>query len=109
MKAFSSKFKCRFINNIPNVFIIAITIPFDIRDVEYDKKKTYTIPMLVGDKMAKKIAVFFITFFLIIDSYLYLNNLNFGFLFQPFFVFYTRFILYVKDNQKKTVCIILLA
>ena len=44
-------------------FIIAITIPFDIRDVEYDKKKTYMIPMLVGDKMAKKIAVFFYYFF----------------------------------------------
>ena len=71
-------------NNVPKritrmFFIIAITIPFDIRDVEYDKKKTYTIPMLVGDKMAKKIAVFFLLLFLIIDSYLYLNNLNFGF------------------------------
>ena len=82
-------------------FIIAITIPFDIRDVEYDKKKTYTIPMLVGDKMAKKIAVFFLLLFLIIDSYLYLNNLNFGFFISTILCFLYSFYIVCKDNQKK--------
>ena len=82
-------------------FIIAITIPFDIRDVEYDKKKTYTIPMLVGDKMAKKIAVFFLLLFLIIDSYLYLNNLNFGFFISTILCFLYSFYIVCKDNKKK--------
>ena len=82
-------------------FIIAITIPFDIRDVEYDKKKTYTIPMLVGDNMAKKIAVFFLLLFLIIDSYLYLNNLNFGFFISTILCFLYSFYFVSKDNQKK--------
>ena len=82
-------------------FVIAITIPFDIRDVEYDKKKTYTIPMLVGQNMAKKIAVFFLLLFLIIDSYLYLNNLNFGFFISTILCFLYSFYLVTKNNQKQ--------
>lgn len=40
------------------LFIFAITIPFDIRDMEYDKVKgTKTIPLLVGIKGAKSLAI----------------------------------------------------
>ncbi len=40
------------------LFIFAITIPFDIRDMEYDKAKgTVTIPLLLGIKGAKSIAL----------------------------------------------------
>lgn len=38
-------------------FILAITIPFDIRDINFDSKKIKTIPQLFGQKGAKTIAI----------------------------------------------------
>lgn len=38
------------------LFVLAITIPFDIRDIKYDEKKLKTLPMLFGINGAKKIA-----------------------------------------------------
>ncbi len=40
------------------VFIIAITIPFDIRDLKYDKKEKKTIPQLIGVKPALLLSFF---------------------------------------------------
>ncbi len=40
------------------LFIFSITIPFDIRDVEYDLYNVITIPSFFGIKKAKYIAVF---------------------------------------------------
>ena len=42
------------------LFVIAITIPFDIRDVKTDKPSLYTIPQLVGEENSKKISYLFI-------------------------------------------------
>lgn len=40
------------------LFIFSITIPFDIRDMDYDKEKnTKTIPLIFGAEYAKKMAV----------------------------------------------------
>ena len=40
------------------LFIFAITIPFDIRDMEYDASiGTRTIPVVLGEEKAKKIAL----------------------------------------------------
>jgi hypothetical protein len=38
-------------------FVLAITIPFDIRDLKYDSPKLKTIPSLVGEVGAKKVAI----------------------------------------------------
>lgn len=40
-------------------FILAATVPFDIRDIVYDDKKKKTIPQIVGIKGAKAIALLF--------------------------------------------------
>lgn len=44
-------------------FIIALTIPFDIRDLSYDDPKQKTLPMVVGVVGSKILAVVIITAF----------------------------------------------
>ena len=39
-------------------FVFSITIPFDIRDIDYDTQSVVTIPLFFGVKRAKNIAVF---------------------------------------------------
>jgi 4-hydroxybenzoate polyprenyltransferase len=39
------------------LFILAITIPFDIRDIEHDEKKKNTIPQILGIQNAKIVAI----------------------------------------------------
>lgn len=43
-------------------FILAATVPFDIRDLVYDKKHKSTIPQIFGVKGAKIIALLFMVF-----------------------------------------------
>ncbi len=43
-------------------FVIAITIPFEIRDLSYDTSALKTLPQVVGVPMAKSIGVFLILF-----------------------------------------------
>lgn len=51
------------------LFVMAITIPFDIRDVATDEKKMQTIPQLVGVKKAKYIGVFLAILFAVIELF----------------------------------------
>ncbi len=46
-------------------FILAATVPFDIRDIVYDDKKKMTIPQIAGIKGAKTVALVFLTISLI--------------------------------------------
>lgn len=39
------------------LFLFALTIPFDIRDLEFDKVKLKTIPALIGENKAKALAI----------------------------------------------------
>jgi 4-hydroxybenzoate polyprenyltransferase len=39
------------------LFVFAITIPFDIRDMKYDESKIRTIPIIFGEPKSKWIAV----------------------------------------------------
>ena len=63
------------------LFVFAITVPFDIRDVDYDSKKIITIPLFFGVQRAKSIAFFAllicgsISFFQHIKMILNLSNL----------------------------------
>lgn len=56
------------------IFIIAITIPFDIRDIKIDEKEKKTIPQLLGISRSKWLAVFL----LLISSTLILIIYKFG-------------------------------
>lgn len=45
-------------------FVLAITIPFDIRDVNFDIKSLKTLPQFFGIKQSKRIGTFFLMLFL---------------------------------------------
>ena len=59
---------CRFL------FVFAITIPFDIRDLKYDFKKLRTIPLYFGILKSKLIAVLALVFCVLIAVLQYFNN-----------------------------------
>lgn len=62
------------------VFVFAITIPFDIRDMEADRAaNTKTIPLLLGEKRSMLISYACILIFLTISLFHY-NILNQGFI-----------------------------
>jgi len=58
------------------LFVFAITVPFDIRDMDHDQKNNLkTIPLLVGDAKAKGIAVFaLITYILLLFIQLFTSS-----------------------------------
>ncbi|MEE2953833.1 MAG: hypothetical protein VX347_01510 [Bacteroidota bacterium] len=55
------------------LFVFAITIPFDIRDINYDSNKLKTIPQLAGVLRAKTISLSSLCLFLIINIWQYYN------------------------------------
>jgi len=46
------------------LFVLAITIPFDLRDLEYDEANLKTIPQMLGISKAKKFGLLLLMFFL---------------------------------------------
>ena len=52
-------------------FVFAITIPFDIKDLEYDNKNIITIPLFFGIRRSKLIASFFLFLSILIAVYQY--------------------------------------
>ena len=53
------------------LFVLAITIPFDIRDIELDEEDKFTIPQLMGVRNSKILAVFFAASSFALLLYLY--------------------------------------
>jgi 4-hydroxybenzoate polyprenyltransferase len=45
-------------------FIAAITIPFDIRDLNFDDKNLKTLPQVIGIQKSKVVGLFFLMLFL---------------------------------------------
>ena len=56
------------------LFVFAITIPFDIRDLEHDVGKLRTIPLFFGKKKSKWLANFVILICVIIAAFQQLQN-----------------------------------
>jgi len=55
---------------IQRVFIaMALTIPFDIRDLRYDNVDLKTLPQLLGEKKAKYLGGVFVLFFIVLEGY----------------------------------------
>lgn len=79
-------------------FILAITIPFDIRDLIYDSPNQKTIPQLLGAHKSKLLSVFFLLLYacLIVEIKPALFS-NFAFL---FFIFATSIVL-LNVNQDR--------
>lgn len=56
-------------------YVLAVTIPFDIRDLKYDNPKLRTFPQVFGIKKSKVISlVFLFCFFLILTKVKLVNN-----------------------------------
>lgn len=53
------------------LFVVALTIPFDIRDVTYDSEKLLTLPLLIGVHKAKFLGLLFLVFSVGIETYLF--------------------------------------
>jgi len=51
------------------LFVLAITIPFDIRDIDYDSPKIFTLPQVLGIRKSKIIGVISVFLFLMIGYY----------------------------------------
>ena len=62
-------------------FVLAITIPFDIRDLKYDDLSLKTIPQIYGEKKAKMIAVYCLAFFELISiCHFFVGDFSYSFL-----------------------------
>lgn len=51
------------------LFVFAITIPFDIRDLQYDKESMKTIPQQIGIQNSKRLAIILIVLFFILEFF----------------------------------------
>jgi len=79
------------------LFMISITIPFDIRDMEKDEKEIKTIPQILGEKKSIYLALFFLTLSVVLKIIL-VEKLVVGILI--FFIITS--VLYLKSNHKKS-------
>lgn len=83
-------------------FVLAITIPFDIRDLKYDHPSMLTMPQLLGIKRAKLLALSSLTVFFILSLNLY-NIVGFSksLLLALFICFLVSAFLIYKSDEKK--------
>ena len=49
------------------IFVIALVIPFDIRDIAYDSKQLNTLPQILGIKNSKILAILLLLLFFILE------------------------------------------
>ena len=85
------------------LFVFAVTIPFDIRDLKFDEKKMKTIPIVFGEGKAKLIGVMALFFaeLIAIVQMLYFN-MEFYNLIALICIFFLSAILMIKSSQDKT-------
>jgi hypothetical protein len=51
------------------LFVFAITIPFDIRDIDHDTPELFTLPHVIGIKKSKIVGIISLLLFLSLDLY----------------------------------------
>ena len=85
------------------LFVFAITIPFDIRDLKFDDKKMKTIPIVFGEGKTKLIGVMALFFaeLIAIVQMLYFD-MEFYNLIALICIFFLSAILMIKSSQDKT-------
>ena len=83
------------------LFVFAITIPFDIRDIKYDSGKLKTIPLIFGEKKSKWLANFSILICVIITIVQYLqNNIILSNFLALILLYFLTLVLITKSDQK---------
>lgn len=53
------------------LFVLAITIPFDIRDISFDMEKLSTLPQALGLSASKVLATIVLVFYALLDVWIY--------------------------------------
>ena len=85
------------------LFVFAITIPFDIRDLKFDDKKLKTIPIIIGESRAKLLAVLILLIAEALYSIQYFaNQISLQHLIGIIILFLVTSILIIKSSEEKT-------
>lgn len=83
------------------IFIFAITIPFDIRDMKADEKAgLQTIPIIIGEKKAVLVANVYMLLFIIICFFHYFNT-PLAFTLPAFLISALTTFLFINNNSLK--------
>ena len=84
------------------LFVFAITIPFDIRDLKYDARNLRTIPLFFGALKSRFMAVFALFICVVIDIFQYFENaLNFPNLLALILLYFLSSIFIVKSEERR--------
>ncbi|AUC15536.1 hypothetical protein BTO06_10455 [Tenacibaculum sp. SZ-18] len=82
------------------LFVVVLTLPFDIRDLRYDLKYLQTIPQLIGIERTKKVGFVLLAFTMVIEFFITPNH-HFKFVYLCVFVMLLFFLQRAKRNQTK--------
>lgn len=82
------------------LFVIVLTLPFDIRDFRFDKRQLQTIPQLIGVKRTKKFGFILLLITLVIEFFI-TPNTNFKTVFLLVFVLLLVLLQRASIKQKK--------
>ena len=83
-------------------FVLAITIPFDIRDLKYDDLSLKTIPQIYGEQKAKMIALYCLAFFELISIFhFFVGDFSWQLLLALILTSLLCGILIIKSSQEK--------
>ena len=84
------------------LFVFAITIPFDIRDIKYDTGKLITLPLVFGVKRTQHLAFLALTICSIIHINQFLfNTLDLYCLLALILLYFISIIFVANSNQKR--------
>ena len=84
------------------LFVFAITIPFDIRDVKYDLGKVKTFPLFFGVRKSQYLAFSALTICAVISVYQYLENILFSpHLLALILLYFAAAIFVANSNQER--------
>ena len=83
-------------------FVLAITIPFDIRDLKYDDISLKTIPQILGEQKAKMIALYFLAVFELLSIFhFFVSDFSLSILIALLLTSLFTAILIIKSSQEK--------
>lgn len=81
------------------LFLVALTIPFDIRDLGFDSNKLKTLPQLLGIKQVKVLGGILLVLSLCVHYYILFEFTNYSYLLVCILLW--LFIVYSKQEQSK--------
>ncbi len=82
------------------LFVVALTLPFDIRDIIFDEDSLKTIPQLIGISSAKKLGFVFLMFALVIEFTVWSDS-NFKNIFLGIVLLLLLFLMRATTKQSK--------